>query len=269
MYHETPSSPPPDEVLVSLGQLREALTALRNLEHLLGSLQVGPRVLDQVLPELEHSVPSWQRKTAELIQYGAQLLKSEQQLLSFERFFSGLWQTLEQALQRATPLIASAKVRLGLEREIQALLPSLFSALEHLELLLESTWAAGFPRSLHEVLRLPSSPGPERSQRVLPFVLPPKQVEIYLPVSLLFRSLGFLLSQVSFPAGLLVQETNSHLALSLEPDLHSQENTQIPISSALPHTSLIVETALRRYGVSLKQNSHALLFPLTASTDSH
>lgn len=255
-----PPAPRPD-VLGGFGKLREAQAALRNLEHLLGSVQVGPKVLAHVLPELELSSASWKEEAETLIGYCASVLSSSTELLGFQRHFVELLRDFARALGPSGAPTMTAKVRLALERDVRRLVPAIGAAIDHLELLVEATWARGLPLSLKELLLSRPDIGSERPYRTVRVVGDAESVEVTLPARVALRAVGALVGQAGPDVGLSVRPGPTSCILVLERGLTGGVTAQLPIMVGISDTSAVVRSALLRYGVSVSDDALTLELP--------
>lgn len=258
----TPTSPPA-EILGSLGSLREALAALRNLEHLLGSVQVGPKVLAQVLPELEASAAGWSREASRLLAYFRERSEGEAEITEFDDFTRRSFADFSRVLARSRASTASAKTRLTLERDVRRLVPLFASAFDHLELLVDATWAPELPLNLRELLVSRPELGGDKPDRPLPLVGEAERIEVNLPARVALRALGLLVSRVGERTGLRVELRGEICVVSLEPNLESTTLAHVPALLALPGTKLVTRAALGRYGVRVPGDARTLEIPLS------
>lgn len=119
------SQPPPSRRHDARGSLREALSALRNLEQLLKSLRVGPKALSSVIPDVRISCADLTSTIRELlaplaappIAHGQsqELQAVAQELLAFA---TSRTEILARALAYPEDTPMSAKWRLGLEYQV-------------------------------------------------------------------------------------------------------------------------------------------------------
>jgi hypothetical protein len=155
---EPPASPPPaskrDERLEQAhGELRDALSAIRNLEQLLKSVRTGPRALKSVIPDVYASCAAL-RSSIDLLLGALRRHATENTApAALERFVGPRVDELEQALSRAARQEMNAKNRLQLEVVLSRLWRELDAARELLQLVEEAVWG---PRIRLDLLELVS-----------------------------------------------------------------------------------------------------------------
>lgn len=256
------STNPPAEVLARLGQLREALASLRNVEHLLSSVQIGPKVLHDVLPELEASASSWGSDASELLRYCEASGGDPNLLVGFEEFLRELFAEFSRELAEASRTMMTAKARLSLERGVRKMVPVAATALEHLELLVEATGARGVALSLRELLLSRPDIGSERPYLPVPISGETESLEVRLPARVALRALGGLLGQVDSGSGLSVESLGDRCRLTVVPALRGEMTAHFPILPSLPETSRVVAHALAHYDVTVSDDGRVLEIPL-------
>jgi hypothetical protein len=256
--------------LGAVGKLRECVAAARNLEHLIGSRDIGPKVLEQVLPEV----------AAELLPF----VDSLAEVLSLTRTSLGLSaKALEplflEAAEQATQLIEelegnrngamNAKRRLAIERTLKEALPGLSASLSHTELLVEATNSEGVPMSVHELLSSTPDAGSNRPHRRIHTTGPTEAIFITAPARIGLRCLGMLASAYD-PQG--KQALTLEVAARGDDATFVLRQTSTPDAAApmvklpiFPHTKYsvaTVEAALLRYGGKVVAEEFMLLLPL-------
>ena len=261
MPPEVPPLPPPPDVLGGMGKLREALVALRNLEHLLASPQVGPRVLAHVLPELEQSSSSWKAEASKLVGLLTHREEDPTMLRNFESFVLALLDDFAGSLERASSTSMAARARLSLERDVRRLMPSIGSVIDHFELLVESRAARGVPLSLKELLFSRPDTGLDKPLVAFRVDGDAELVEVSLPARVAVRAIGALLACAGPGVGIAVRTHSSGCTLSIERDVESGLVAQLPQMVCIADTHAVVRYALGRYGVQVSLNGLLLDLP--------
>ncbi|HSC86835.1 MAG TPA: hypothetical protein VLC09_06170 [Polyangiaceae bacterium] len=255
--HPSPSEAP--DLLGAFGKLREALAALRNLEHLLGSVQVGPKILAHVMPELEHSSQSWLTDSATLLGHCKQVLACGPALDEFERRLASTLTDISSTLAKADPL--AARSRLALERDVRRFIPSLATYVDYLELLLEATVARGVPLSLAELLHSRPelmSEGPSIGVRLAGDA---ERLEVTLPARVLLRALGTLAASEVRAPGLVISADAGRCRILVRSDVESSVLTQLPTLAPLAAGTAVLRCALLHTGVELSADNRQLELP--------
>ena len=141
------------EALAGLGKLRECVAAARNLEHLVSSREVGPKVLAQVVPDAASELEPFGQAVADVYDF----VQGELELPSHS--LSGLINSAQTTTGKLVDVLRTesgagfnAKRRLSVERNIRESLPPLSSTLLQIELLVEATANTSVPMSIGELL---------------------------------------------------------------------------------------------------------------------
>ena len=131
----------------AFGALRDAVGAIHNLEALVGSLRVGPRSLEKVIPDVSRACAPMATAAADLAQ-GA----TTGPLAALEARFAGSARELEAALGSFQGALR-ARDRLALERSLRTVATDLDGAIDLAELLVESTARGRVPVDPGDVVR--------------------------------------------------------------------------------------------------------------------
>jgi hypothetical protein len=146
----SPSSPDLDPIAQARGVLRDALAALRNLEHLLRSPRVGPKALAQVIPGLRDLCDPLSASADEVrVRLGEPQAAS--QLADFLRDASG---RLRSVLDWAVNADMDAKSRLSFESQVQRMVAELSTARRLLDLMVRAAERADTELDIAEVMQV-------------------------------------------------------------------------------------------------------------------
>lgn len=133
------------------GVLRDAVGAIHNLQHLLGSQKVGPKALAQVTPDVRAACGPAVSAAEELVKaaHGAGGASGSVTKLGF--LFASRMQTLEYTLMTAKRF--GATERLALEQSLAHFVRDLDGGLELSDLFVEASATAGVSLDLMDVIR--------------------------------------------------------------------------------------------------------------------
>jgi hypothetical protein len=143
------SQPPPAE-LVSWGPVRDAVTSVHNLEVLLKSPRVAPKVLEDVMPELFEGAAVLRRAFTAAAQSGshADALEARRELAAFA---TARLDELERAMRQASSSELDARARLALEQVVTRVSVDLNACAELLDLSERAERAAPTELGLEEL----------------------------------------------------------------------------------------------------------------------
>jgi len=262
------SRPDDREVLLAAsGQLRECVAAAGNLEHLVGSLSVGPQVLSQVIPDVA-------RQLRDFDQFLAQALDS---VIELGIGISGpdrlavcapAAQSVDALLAHLEQLAAepvTAKARLGLERALSQVLPVLASVAAHVDLLLDACQAGPAEMSVQELLTSIPERGSERPFRPVPVGGHALERLVSVPPRVALKSIAAWSAGVFArqPAhwGLFIHGDDATVQFSMRSIVDPALVVRLPDFVAAPYGQLVVEAALRPFGASVSEQ--VLSFPVS------
>ena len=201
-----------------LGRQRESLAAIRNLEQLLASIHAGPKIIEGLLPEVQHVIPPMREETAALLALLTNLGAGDPPLCALADHAKSLLDQLERALRQVQGTL-TAKKRLALERHVRAVTPELTRVVEHWELVLESITGGGVTLPLGELLSSRPDHGSSRPLRRLFIIGAPLDVLVTLPPRAALAALS-LLAEVSrthsAPALYVTREADDLLSLEFK-----------------------------------------------------
>lgn len=132
------------------GVLRDAVGAIHNLQHLLGSTKVGPRALSRVIPDVRSACRPAMAAAEELVKV-VQENQPREPVAELGRIITSRMADLEQAL--ATAKRFTAVERLTLEQAVQQSVRDLDGALELVDLLVESSATSWVSLDATDVIR--------------------------------------------------------------------------------------------------------------------
>lgn len=135
------------------GAVREALSAIRNLEQLLKSVRVGPKALMGVIPDVHQSSSTLIHRVEELLGAVEQRLDDPICARELKAFVQPRVDELTAALQKAKKRAITAKTRLALEALVERVAGELDAARSLLDMLDGAAWGRGVHVNLLEVVR--------------------------------------------------------------------------------------------------------------------
>jgi len=257
------------EALAALGKLRERIAAARNLEHLVGSRTVGPKVLAQVVPDVRESLRDWNECAFELAEHVGKGLAIEQcelrPLFTLDRdAIEALCCTLESVGDGPV----AAKARLNVERELRQHIPALAKAMEHWEILVEALRGSGVPMSVAELLSSSPERTTDRPMRSVWLVGATEELEVSVPPRtglFCIAALASTLAAPNEPLSLRVSRGPQGVQMSFSPGVASDESkvsVRVPLFSHSPITREVIQSALRIHSGKVDQATASLTFPL-------
>jgi hypothetical protein len=248
------------EAVGYLGSLREALAALRNLEQLLASVSVGPKVLSQLVPEMAAELPAWKESVVRLVDLAEAELQPEASLRPFERFLFERLERVHEPMRDARPPI-TAKVRLALERGLRSVVPEFATAVEHLELLVEAMTLGRVTVSFEEMLHSRPEAGSDRPHRTL-LLRGDLAMLVDIPARVALRALGIFVSSFGTAPVFSLDKKDEGWVLSPTPDEPGAARAvRVPAIDSVPDSLLVASAAFGRYGVRLDPARSSLTFP--------
>lgn len=275
------STPPPDptsrldsrpsslapEALAGLGKLRECVAAAQNLEHLVGSRDVGPKILGQVVPEVAAELEPLSQAVADVYTYVQGVLNLP------EASLAGIVDTAQNTSKK---LIASllqeekskfdARRRLSVERHIRASLPPLSATLYQIELLVEATSLTPVPMSIGELLSSAPDSGSNRPQHEVILVGDVDDMFVSIPARTGLRCLSMVaasLIALRRPCAELQARRSGgtiELVFAAKSD-HGERTVEIPVSPHAKHNLDAVSAALGHFGCQLAREVAGISLP--------
>lgn len=245
-------------VLAAVGQVRECLAAARNLEHLVASINVGPKVIVQVLPDvagLLERFPTAVDRLLDALEPHLRLAPTEREQLS--RMAAAELMGLLATLKRADGVRMQARQRLEIERQLRQAVPRAVSVVSHCELLVEAVNAVPVRSSLRDLLSMISDRRSDRPWQRVPVagdldvvsLIPPRTALLALAA---YASHGAEGSRQAPVPALLITERAGEAGLSVEVSLCTAQpgslQASLPIFAAHQVTPSVVGAALRIHG---------------------
>lgn len=260
-----PSGIPTPDALAALGKLRERLAAVRNLEHLISSRSVGPKVLVQVAPDVAGMLGLWDEIVATLGERVAAGLGLEAgrftSLLSLGR---AEVHALLRALHEQTSSLSQARSRLVMERVLNESMPALHAAVAHWELLVEATRTHSVSMSVGELLSSSPDKGSERPYRPLKVSGGLDGLHVSLPPRAALSCLAAL-GSIDPHLGLRVTSGgDSQVRFSFESVRDVQLVAQLPVFPTSSHVRLIVAAALAPHQGVVDQAGVSFVVPVSS-----
>jgi hypothetical protein len=175
--------------------MRDTVGAIHNLQHLLGSVKVGPKALSRVLPDVHASCNPMIDAVKDLVaasRVRAEGVPSSTELASL---VVTRMEELEQALNQATAGALRASDRLNLESAVNRVVKDLDGALELVELVVEASATGRVPVDVTDVVRESANrpdTGSGRGRRVrVSFTVPPAPILVRVNPRLALRLFAF------------------------------------------------------------------------------
>lgn len=262
----SPSARPSPEALAALGKMRERLAAVQNLEHLVASRTVGPKLLGQVAPDVAGMLGLWPEIARGLSERLASGLGLELSRLVGVCSLGQVEVTrLLETLKTTGGGMIQAKARLVLERRIRETLPALQAAVAHFELLVEGTGTLSVAMSVGELLSSSPDTGSERPYLPVRVVGELESLFVALPPRFGLSSLaafGATTSGWGRELGLVVQgASEGRVEFSVAPVAPEVKVTQMPAFPAGKETLSAVEAALGPHGGTITGSPQLLSLP--------
>jgi hypothetical protein len=275
------SAPPPDpkgrlesrpsslapEALAGLGKLRECVAAARNLEHLIGSRDVGPKVLVQVVPEVATELEPLSQAVADVYEYVTGALRlPENSLVGIVDIAQTTSKRLIDSLRENAKAKFDARHRLSVERNIRASLPPLSATLGQIELLVETTSYTPVPMSVGELLSSAPDTGSNRPKRVVSLSGDVDEFMVSIPARIGLRCLSMVaaaLMAAGRPSAALQAERNGNqIELTFGgPFVEGERTAEIPVCPHAQHNLEAVAVALGHFECRLLPNMTGISLP--------
>jgi hypothetical protein len=151
--HGPPSSRTVDPRLsAASGVMRDTLGAIHNLQHLLGSVKVGPKALARVIPDVHASCVPMIAAARDLVLGASHSLSSATSIKALGELVTSRMEELERTLAGASGQLRASD-RLKLEVAVAAGVRDLDGALELVELLVEASATGSVPVDVTDVIR--------------------------------------------------------------------------------------------------------------------
>jgi anti-sigma factor RsiW len=261
--------------LAPLGRLRECLSAARNLEHLLASREVGPKALEQVVPEVAAELSPWNAAVGEL----CSILRTEFKLPSsalaaLETEAQSRLQEFTRTLHDSSGAAMHARLRLDVERKLRATLPTLSATLAQLELLAQAGTPQILPMTLLELISDAPDLGSHRPHKPLLVSGPVNSPLLLLPAAAALGCLGILAGLLPAtvdpltPLQLLVAPREARVQLTFHREAHPvTARAKLPLFPPTAYSLETVAIVLDRYGGTLLTPPHSLILPATYQTE--
>ncbi len=175
--------------------MRDTVGGIHNLQHLLGSVKVGPKALVRVIPFVHASCAPLIASAVDLSRDASAKLGSSDAFDELSELVTRRLHELEAALGEAKGEALRASDRLRLEQAISATVRDLDGALELIELMVEATATGRVPVDVTDVIRestVRQDTGSGRGRRVeLSFDEPSEPIAVLVNPRLALRLVGF------------------------------------------------------------------------------
>lgn len=261
-----PSSLAP-EALAGLGKLRECVAAAQNLEHLVGSRDVGPKVLGQVVPEVAAELEPLSQAVADVYAYVQGVLDlPEASLAGIVDTAQNTSKRLIAALKQEERAKFDARRRLSVERHIRTSLPPLSATLFQIELLVEATSQTPVPMSVGELLSSAPDTGSNRPKRTISLVGDVDDMIVSIPARTGLRCLSIitagLIAEGRPCAELRAERSNGTILLVFAAESgQGRRSAEIPVCPHAKHNLDAVSAALGHFGCQLVHEDAGISLP--------
>lgn len=251
-----------------MGKLRECVSAVRNLEHLIASRDVGPKVLEQVVPDVAaEMLPYRESVVAASAFVTGSLGLTEGSLDGFVRHAQATAQAIFSGLKEDEHAPMNARRRLAVERVLRDTLPALSASLSQVELLVEATSSEGVTMSAFELLSSSPEAGSNRPHRRVTVSGSTEDIHIRTPARIGLRCLGMLASAMDplGEMGLLLEvrpEGNMAVFSVSEAEPAGDATVKLPMYPHTEHSVVIAAAALARFGGTIDADARRLLLPI-------
>jgi hypothetical protein len=177
------------------GMMRDTVGGIHNLQHLLGSVKVGPKALARVIPFVHAACAPLIASAVELPRDASATLGSSEAFDELSELVARRMRELETVLGEARGEALRASDRLKLEQAISSAVRDLDGALEVIELMVEATATGRVPVDVTDVIRestVRQDTGSGRGRRVeLSFDVPSAPIAVLVNPRLALRLVGF------------------------------------------------------------------------------
>lgn len=247
---------------VALGRLRESLAALLNAERLCRARSVGPKVLAGLFAELGAELHSFAEATHTLAARLERVFSPGPELSALGVRVTDAFTPLASDLDRASAGAHQASTRLGIERQLESVLPLARATAEHFELLLESMHARGVEVEVSELLRSDAEANPP-ARVELSIDLAGGDALVRLPARPVLRALALQLHDFDAPREfeLAVEETHVLLRRASRTDGGVVERFRLPLPRTSTASSAVARAVLRNLGVVVDVERETFRFP--------
>jgi hypothetical protein len=250
------------------GTLRDALGSVQNLDQLLRSLRVGPKALSAVLPDVYESCTPAREALNRLLTATANRFDDPAAVHSLSEFVGPYFDSLQEAIGRASDQPMTARHRLELERTVGDAWPKLDAARGLLDLLEESLSAPQIRLKLSELLsEVTLKPERRDSEPHVEVILEgtPGDVELLVQpqVAMSVFSLGINLNAQN--------DSRARVTVSVSPDRActvrfepnaggSGQELKIPRLELIPPTVTCIDLAASRMGCQVDRDPDGSAF---------
>lgn len=253
------------------GVLRDAVGAIHNLQHLLGSTRVGPRALSRVIPDVRAACQPAIAAAGDLVKV-VQEEQPREPVAELGSLITTRMLDLEGAL--ATAKRFTAVERLALEQAVQQSVRDLDGALELVDLLVESSATSRVSLDATDVIRESATradTGSGRGRRVrVQFASPEGPMMIRANPRVAVRLFAFIVGLVTRKenaAGVSATSEHDRCRLDVVAQRDDGEGLAVLVPPVIPLTERFVLEVAHMVGadVSLTLDTRAgsLAFPLT------
>jgi hypothetical protein len=258
------------------GILRDTVGGIHNLQHLLGSVKVGPKALARVIPFVHASCGPLIGATLELPRDASARLGASAAFEELSELVTRRMRELEAVLGGARGEVLRASDRLHLESAISLAVRDLDGALELIELMVEATATGRVPVDVTDVIRestVRQDTGSGRGRRVdLSFEEPSEPIAVFVNPRLALRLVGFAAAIATGRDGgvhVAVAKADSSCRLSITAPAQPKKRLSLAVPPLIELTERCVTDTVRAASATLETRrggkSAVASFPVAAA----
>jgi hypothetical protein len=234
------------------GMMRDTMGGIHNLQHLLGSVKVGPKALARVIPFVHASCAPLIASAGELPRDASVRLGECDSFEDLSSLVTRRMRELESVLGDTRREALRASDRLRLEASLSVTVRDLDGALELIELMMEATATGRVPVDVTDVIRestVRMDTGSGRGRRVeLSFEEPSEPIAVLVNPRLALRLVGFAAAIATGRDGgvhVTVTTEDSSCRLSITPPASAHKTLSLAVPPLIELTERCVTDIAR------------------------
>ena len=250
--------------------MRDTVGAIHNLQHLLGSMKVGPKALARVIPDVHASCAPMVTAARDLVATARVRVESATSCGELAELVIARMRELERALEHAKGGTLKASDRLMLESTVGKVVKDLDGSLELVELLVEASATGRVPVDVTDVVRESGGrpdTGSGRGRRVRVSIEgPPQPVLVRVNPRLALRLFAFSVAAVGGKddaAHTVITSDATTCSLRVEPGRPGKEGVIVPAPPLIDLSLRCSAEVARGGGASLEASDDRAFVTLT------